>query len=74
VLPGAQGDEVSLVTALGGVASFVVPFREGYRRCKVLVSANSEWTFIGRNPETGAMERRRLRIPPRGTMEEWSDE
>lgn len=74
VLPGAQGDEVSLITALAGVSSFVAPFREGYRRRKVLVSANSEWTFIGQNPDSGAMEKRRFRIPPRGVMEEWSDE
>src|SRR6266446_5838161 len=44
VLPSAQDDEISLFTALAGVASFVAPFREGYRQRKVLVSANSEWT------------------------------
>jgi len=74
VLPGAQGDEVPLITALAGLVSFVAPFREGYRRQKVVVSADSEWTFIRRYRETGRMEKKRFRIPPRGVMEEWTDE
>ncbi|MBI2555887.1 MAG: DUF5615 family PIN-like protein [Planctomycetes bacterium] len=74
VLPGAQGDDASLLTALAGLLSFVGPFREGYRKGKVIVSANAEWTFIRQDPDTGAMKRRRFRIPPRGPMEEWRDE
>jgi len=58
MLPGAQGDDASLLTALAGLVSFVAPFREGYRRKKVVVSADAEWTFIRKNPETGAMEKR----------------
>jgi Domain of unknown function (DUF5615) len=73
VLPGAQGDELALITALAGLMSFVAPFREGYRREKVIVSAGADWTFIRQNPTTGAMERRRFRIPPGGPFEEWSD-
>src|SRR3990172_101090 len=61
VLPGAEGDDPSLLTALAGLVSFVAPFREGYRRAKVIVSADAEWTFIRQNPETGAMEKRRFR-------------
>jgi len=74
VLPGAEGEEAALITSLAGLVSFVAPFREGYRREKVVVSADAEWTFIRRNSKTGAMEKRRFRIPPRGPMEEWSEE
>ena len=74
VLPGAQGDEMSLLAALAGLVSFVAPFRKGYRRAKVVVSANNDWTFIRQNPETGRMEKRRLRIPARGALEEWIEE
>ena len=74
VLPGAQGSDVPLITALAGVVSFVAPFREGYRRTKVSVSDDATWTFIRQNTDTGAMERRRFRIPPGGPMEEWVGE
>jgi hypothetical protein len=74
VLPGAEGNEAALLLALAGLVSFVGPFREGYRRDKVHVSADAEWTFIRRNVDTGAMEKRRFRIPPNGPMEEWTDE
>jgi hypothetical protein len=74
VLPGAQGDELPLITALAGLMSFVAPFREGYRREKVVVSADAVWTFIRQNPNTGATEKRRFHIPPRGSFEEWIDE
>jgi hypothetical protein len=73
ILPGAQGDELPLITALAGLISFVAPFREGYRRAKAVVSADAEWTFIRQNPDTGAMEKRRFRIPPNGPFEEWID-
>ncbi len=74
VLPGAQGSDAPLITALAGVVSFVSPFREGYRRTKVAVSDDATWTFIRQDPDTGAMERRRFRIPPDGPMEEWIEE
>jgi uncharacterized protein DUF5615 len=74
VLPGAQGDDAPLITALAGLMSFVAPFGEGYRREKVVVFAEAEWTFIRQNPDTGAMEKRRFRIPPRGPFEEWSND
>ncbi len=74
VLPGAEGDELPLITALAGLLLFVAPFREGYRRVKIVVSADAEWTFIGQNADTGTMKKRRFRIPPRGPMEEWKDE
>jgi hypothetical protein len=64
VLPGTQGADTPLLTALAGVVTFVAPFREGYRRTKVTVTADAVWTFIRRDPDTGAMEQRRLRIPP----------
>lgn len=74
VLPGGHGGDLPLITALAGVVSFVAPFREGYRRTKVIVSDDATWTFFRQNSDTGAMERRRFRIPPKGPMEEWIDE
>jgi hypothetical protein len=74
MLPGAQGDDTPLMTSLAGLLSFVAPFRERYRRAKVIVSAGAEWTFIRRDQDTGAMTKRRFRIPPRGPVEEWSDD
>jgi len=74
LLPGAQGSDAPLITALAGVVSFVGPFRECYRRAKVAVSDDATWTFIRQDPETGAMEHRRFRIPPGGSMEEWIEE
>ena len=46
---------------------------ERARRAKAVVSADAEWTFIRQNPDTGAMEKRRFRIPPNGPFEEWID-
>jgi hypothetical protein len=74
VLPGAQGDDAVLMTSLAGLLSFVAPFREGYRRSKVIASADAEWTFIRRDLDTGAMTKRRFRIPPRGPTQEWTDD
>jgi len=74
VLPGAEGSDTLLLTALAGVVSFVAPFREGYRHTKVEVTADLVWTFIRRDPATGAMEQRRFRIPPARPMEEWIEE
>ena len=75
VLPGASGGDTPLLTALAGVVSFVAPFREGYRYTKVTVSDDAIWTFISRDPETGAMTRRRLRTLPRHRpIEEWVEE
>ena len=73
VLPGAEGGDTPLLTALAGVVSFVAPFREGYRRAKVAVTADAVWTFVRRDPDTGAMEQRRFRIPPGRPKEVWID-
>ena len=74
VLPGAEGGDTPLLTALAGVVSFVAPFREGYRHTKIAVTAEAVWTFIRRDPDTGAMTQRRFRIPPGRPMEEWLEE
>jgi predicted nuclease of predicted toxin-antitoxin system len=75
VLPGAEGDEEALLRALVAMSLIVAPFREGYRGTKVVVAADETWTFIRRNPNTGAMERTRIRGVRRGqSLEIWTDD
>lgn len=74
ILPGADGKEADLISALAGLLAIVGPFREGYRHSKVVISSDRIWTFIKRNNETGAMEKTRLRIRKNGPTEIWVDE
>ena len=74
VLPGAQGPDAPLITALAGLVQIVAPFREGYWQTKVAVSADATWTFIRRNPDSGAMEKTVIRVPPHGRVTMWEDE
>ncbi len=74
VLPGGAGDEQALTNAMMFVFTMVAPFREVHRKVKVAVDSDGNWTTIGRNPETGAIDRRKMRIRKNGPLEEWQDE
>jgi predicted nuclease of predicted toxin-antitoxin system len=73
VLPGGDGDERALIKGLLFVLSVVAPFREGYRRTKIVINADDTWTIVMRDSETGAMQRTRMRTQKNGPIEEWED-
>jgi len=72
VLPGADGEERTLIPALGGAVSIIGCFRETWRGSKVVIHADGTWTVWHRT-EGGRVRRTQYRFPLNRRVEEWVD-
>ncbi len=73
VLPGASGDERSLLLGLFRTQSIVGDYREIYRGTKIVVLADGSMTIINRDADKGSMTKSRYRFLKNGSILQWVD-
>lgn len=73
VLPGASGNSGELIRAIFETLPSICLFRNVFRASKTHILADGISITSMRNPETGAIERRRFRFTRNGELEEWSN-
>jgi len=72
VLPGGEGQEATLIRALGAVVSVVGRFRESWRGTKVVVCEDETWLVSSRSDD-GRIHQSKYRFPKHGQVEIWED-
>jgi hypothetical protein len=73
VLPGAQGDDRALLSAIYRMLSIVGRLRELWRCTKIIISTDGTWTVLTFEKSEGRVTKSRYRFP-KNRMEVWEDE
>jgi predicted nuclease of predicted toxin-antitoxin system len=73
ILPGAQGDENSLIRALSDVIFVIGKYALLNRGLKIVIDEGGIWTITGFNKATGLHYKQRLRFEKNGGILEWSE-
>jgi predicted nuclease of predicted toxin-antitoxin system len=73
ILPNDPIDSDSFTTALRQALYTIAPLGKAYRRSKIVIDSKGEIAIIGRNIETGAIEKNRFCIDKRGRTFIWKE-
>jgi len=73
VLPGAEGNDIALLSAIYRLLSIVGQLRELWRYTKIVIATDGTWTVMAFDQFEGRITKNRYRFP-KNRMEVWEDE
>jgi hypothetical protein len=73
VLPGAEGNDIALLSAIYRLLSIVGQLRELWRYTKIVIATDGTWTVMAFDQSEGRITKNRYRFP-KNRMEVWEDE